>query len=76
MRVAGPLHNAVFFGITARCKSSAPEHCPPPHPQALLIIIIYTFSPVSGAHFNPAVTLAFTVVGYQTLASCLLYTVA
>lgn len=41
-----------------------------------LVALIHTFGPVSGAHFNPAVTLADTVLGALRPAEGAAYTVA
>jgi len=42
---------------------------------AMLYVIITTLGPVSGAHFNPAVTLAFTLNGEHPAAQALPYMV-
>jgi glycerol uptake facilitator-like aquaporin len=43
---------------------------------AALVVLITLFSPISGAHFNPAVTLAFAVRGEIAPRAALAYTVA
>jgi glycerol uptake facilitator-like aquaporin len=43
---------------------------------AILVVLILIFGPVSGAHFNPAVTLAFAVRGELPLAIAGLYILA
>jgi glycerol uptake facilitator-like aquaporin len=43
---------------------------------AILTVLILTFGPVSGAHFNPAVSLAIALRGEMTLASTSLYIAA
>ena len=43
---------------------------------AALVALIHTFGPISGAHFNPAVTLADTVLGALRPADAAAYTVA
>jgi glycerol uptake facilitator-like aquaporin len=43
---------------------------------AILVVLILTFGPVSGAHFNPAVTLAFTLRGEAAWADGAVYIVA
>lgn len=40
---------------------------------AILVVIILIFGPVSGAHFNPAVTLAFLLRGELDLKTALAY---
>jgi glycerol uptake facilitator-like aquaporin len=40
---------------------------------AILVVIILIFGPVSGAHFNPAVTLAFLLKREITLSTALAY---
>ena len=42
---------------------------------AILIVLILIFGPVSGGHFNPAVTLSFFIRREITLATSLLYVV-
>src|ERR1700720_4529661 len=43
---------------------------------AILIVLITIFGPVSGAHFNPAVTLAFAATGDRPWREALPYIVA
>jgi glycerol uptake facilitator-like aquaporin len=43
---------------------------------AMLVVLILVFAPLSGAHFNPAVSLAFAVRGELTWSACLLYLLA
>jgi glycerol uptake facilitator-like aquaporin len=43
---------------------------------AILVVLILMFGPVSGAHFNPAVTLAFALRGDATWADAAIYIVA
>ena len=43
---------------------------------AILVVIILVFAPISGAHFNPAVTLAFAVRGEIDRSLAALYTAA
>jgi glycerol uptake facilitator-like aquaporin len=43
---------------------------------AILVVLILTFGPVSGAHFNPAVTLAFTLRREASWADASVYIVA
>ncbi len=43
---------------------------------AALVVLITLFGPISGAHFNPAVTLAFAVRGEIAPRTALAYTVA
>lgn len=43
---------------------------------ALLIVLIYTFAPLSGAHINPTVSVAFTVTGLQSVPKGLAYILA
>jgi glycerol uptake facilitator-like aquaporin len=43
---------------------------------AMLTVLILTFGPVSGAHFNPAVSLAFAMRGELTWRSAALYVAA
>jgi len=40
---------------------------------AMLVVLIAIFAPLSGAHFNPAVTLAFTLRGETTALVAVLY---
>jgi glycerol uptake facilitator-like aquaporin len=40
---------------------------------AILIVLILIFGPISGAHFNPAVTLAFALRGEIGLGRAILY---
>ena len=40
---------------------------------AILVVLITVFAPVSGAHFNPAVTLAFAIRKDITASMALLY---
>jgi len=42
----------------------------------MVMSMIYTFGHISGAHFNPAVTLGFTVRGRMCAVSCLAYIIA
>ena len=42
---------------------------------AILVVIITIFGPVSGAHFNPAVTLVFATRGEMPWSEVLLYVV-
>jgi glycerol uptake facilitator-like aquaporin len=41
-----------------------------------LVVLIHIFGPVSGAHFNPAVTLAFTIRGEADRRSAAVYVAA
>src|SRR5271163_2341686 len=43
---------------------------------AILAVLILTFGPISGAHFNPAVSIAFALKGGLTLQTALVYIVA
>src|SRR6201999_1515753 len=43
---------------------------------AILVVLILIFGPLSGAHFNPAVTLAFAARGELPWATAALYIVA
>src|SRR3974390_2531261 len=43
---------------------------------AILVVLILIFGPLSGAHFNPAVTLAFALRGEQTWGIAGTYVVA
>jgi glycerol uptake facilitator-like aquaporin len=43
---------------------------------AALVVLITIFGPISGAHFNPAVTLAFTIRGEITWRTALAYLAA
>ena len=43
---------------------------------AILVVLILMFAPVSGAHFNPAVSFAFLLRGELTVAMAGLYVVA
>src|SRR5271170_2161590 len=43
---------------------------------AILVVLILVFGPLSGAHFNPAVTLAFSCRGELTWVTAGLYIVA
>ena len=43
---------------------------------AILVVLITIFGPVSGAHFNPAVSLVFTLSREMTLRECALYVAA
>jgi glycerol uptake facilitator-like aquaporin len=43
---------------------------------AILVVLILTFGSISGAHFNPAVTLAFAVRGEAAWADAAIYAVA
>jgi glycerol uptake facilitator-like aquaporin len=43
---------------------------------ALLVVLVLMFGPVSGAHFNPAVTLAFALRGELTWADAATYILA
>lgn len=43
---------------------------------AILVVLIMTFGPVSGAHFNPAVTLAFRIRGGIATGAALGYVAA
>ena len=43
---------------------------------AILVVLILMFGPVSGAHFNPAVTLAFALINETAWADAAIYVVA
>lgn len=43
---------------------------------AMLAVIVTMFAPISGAHFNPAVTLAFVLRREMTVSLALLYAIA
>ena len=43
---------------------------------AMLVVLITILGPISGAHFNPAVSLVFAVKGAMTPREALLYTLA
>jgi glycerol uptake facilitator-like aquaporin len=43
---------------------------------AILVVLITILAPISGAHFNPAVSLIFSIAGELPAASLLLYVVA
>src|SRR3954470_14412529 len=43
---------------------------------AILVVLILTFVSISGAHFNPAVTLAFALRGEAAWADAAIYVVA
>ena len=43
---------------------------------AILVVLILIFGPVSGAHFNPAVTLSFRLRSEISMADAALYTLA
>lgn len=43
---------------------------------AILVVLIAMLGPISGAHFNPAVSLVFTVMGELPVATLALYVVA
>jgi glycerol uptake facilitator-like aquaporin len=43
---------------------------------AILVVLIAILAPISGAHFNPAVSLIFAIAGELPIASLLLYVVA
>jgi glycerol uptake facilitator-like aquaporin len=43
---------------------------------AILVVLILTFAPISGGHFNPAVTLAFALRGEATWTNAAIYVVA
>lgn len=43
---------------------------------AILVVLIAMLGPISGAHFNPAVSLVFTVAGELPPTSCAFYVVA
>jgi glycerol uptake facilitator-like aquaporin len=43
---------------------------------AILVVLILTFGPVSGAHFNPAVTLAFVLRGKSRWPDAAIYIIA
>jgi glycerol uptake facilitator-like aquaporin len=43
---------------------------------AILVVLILIFGPVSGAHFNPAVTFAFTLRGELTVTDAAFYLAA
>src|ERR1700676_5652743 len=44
--------------------------------RAILVVLITIFAPVSGAHFNPAVTLSFAAAGMRPWREALPYIVA
>src|SRR5579863_10341825 len=43
---------------------------------AILAVLILTFGPISGAHFNPAVSIAFALRGDVTVPLALIYAIA
>lgn len=43
---------------------------------SILVVLILVFGPISGAHFNPAVTLAFVIRKEITIPSSVLYVLA
>ncbi|EJN07216.1 permease, glycerol uptake facilitator [Bradyrhizobium sp. YR681] len=43
---------------------------------AILVVLILAFAPISGAHFNPVVTLAFTLRGEARWADAAIYVLA
>ena len=43
---------------------------------AILVVLITVFGPLSGAHFNPAVTLSFVMQGEMRLPDAVLYVLA
>ena len=43
---------------------------------AILVVLILMFAPISGAHFNPAVTLAFTLRGEMAWGDAAIYVAA
>jgi glycerol uptake facilitator-like aquaporin len=44
--------------------------------MALILICIYIFAPISGAHFNPSVTIAVLFCRRITVLRCLCYLAA
>lgn len=43
---------------------------------AMLVVLVLAFAPISGAHFNPAVSLVFVLRRELTVRLCLLYSLA
>lgn len=66
----------VFFGCGSIMLGTLPTHLIPLVFGAIVATMIYTVGHISGAHFNPAVTLAFAVTRHFPLKQLIPYWLA
>lgn len=66
----------VFFGCGSIMLGTIPAHIIPLIFGAVVATMIYTVGHISGAHFNPAVTLAFTVTRHFPVKQVIPYWLA
>jgi len=65
-----------FVGVCVSCKQGASADAGPVSTGLTVALVIMMFGPVSGAHINPCVSLAFALTGHLTLLKLPCYILA
>ena len=65
-----------FLAVSINGESSAGHLAHALSIGSILTVMIIIFGPISGAHFNPAVTISFLAKGDISISQCIQYIIA